>query len=139
MNQFPNATLRKPRYRARRSPCARTSSLIDAQKTLLKIFDCSAQLASCYTRLSWNEPATAMMVYPWDDTFHADAVDMVSAGIARVCETNGVPHVIIRVLSDNADESASADFAAFVQNYKEPFAAIVAVRLTERFATAKAY
>jgi nucleoside phosphorylase len=53
------------------------------------------------------------------ETFHADAVDMVSVGIARVCEANGVPYVIIRVLSDNADESASAAFAGFVQNYPE--------------------
>jgi nucleoside phosphorylase len=57
---------------------------------------------------------------------------MVSAGIARVCEANGVPYVIIRVLSDNADESASATFASFIQNYKEPVTVPVALRLVER-------
>ena len=66
------------------------------------------------------------------ETFDADAVDMVSAGIARVCEANGVPYVIIRVLSDNADESASADFAAFVQKYKEPVTAEIAVRMVDK-------
>jgi adenosylhomocysteine nucleosidase len=66
------------------------------------------------------------------ETFHADAVDMVSAGIARVCEANGVPYVIIRALSDNADESASADFAAFVQKYKEPATASIAVGIIDR-------
>ncbi len=68
------------------------------------------------------------------ETFKADAVDMVSAGIARVCEANGVPYVILRVLSDNADESASADFAAFVQRYREPLTASVAVHLVDAFA-----
>ena len=76
------------------------------------------------------------------DTFHADAVDMVSVGIARVCEANGTPYVIIRVLSDNADESASAAFAGFIQNYpekdsgqaKEPVTVPIALALVERFA-----
>jgi nucleoside phosphorylase len=67
------------------------------------------------------------------ETFHADAVDMVSAGIARVCEANGVPYVILRALSDNADETASADFASFVQKYKEPVTATIAVRLVDEF------
>ncbi len=66
------------------------------------------------------------------ETFDADAVDMVSAGIARVCEANGVPYVILRVLSDNADEFASADFAAFVQKYKEPVTAEIAVRMVDK-------
>jgi nucleoside phosphorylase len=66
------------------------------------------------------------------ETFNADAVDMVSAGIARVCEANGVPYVILRVLSDNADEDASADFAAFVQNYRQPVTAEVALRMIEQ-------
>jgi len=69
------------------------------------------------------------------ETFQADAVDMVSAGIARVCEANGVPYVIIRSLSDNADESASAAFASFMQIAKEPATVPVALALVERFAT----
>jgi nucleoside phosphorylase len=70
------------------------------------------------------------------ETFHADAVDMVSAGIARVCEANGVPCVIIRTLSDNADESASAAFAKFVQSgkEKEPVTVPIALRLIEQVA-----
>jgi adenosylhomocysteine nucleosidase len=68
------------------------------------------------------------------ETFHADAVDMVSAGIARVCEANGVPYVVIRVLSDNADESASAAFANFVQNYKEPVTVRITLELLDRIA-----
>ena len=70
------------------------------------------------------------------ETFHADAVDMVSAGIARVCEANGVPYVLIRALSDNADESASTAFASFVQNSKEPVTVPVTLALVERLAAA---
>jgi nucleoside phosphorylase len=63
----------------------------------------------------------------------ADAVDMVSAGIARVCDANGVPYVIIRVFSDNADESA---FASFLQSgkEKEPVTVPIALRLIEQVA-----
>jgi adenosylhomocysteine nucleosidase len=67
------------------------------------------------------------------ETFQADAVDMVSAGIARVCEANGVPYVILRALSDNADEFASEGFARFVSAYKEPTTAPIAVSLIDRF------
>ncbi len=72
------------------------------------------------------------------ETFHADAVDMVSAGIARVCEANGVPCVIIRVLSDNADESASGAFTRFVQSgkAKDPITVPIAIRLVEQVAPA---
>lgn len=70
------------------------------------------------------------------ETFHADAVDMVSAGIVRVCEANGVPYVIIRVLSDNADESASLAFTRFVQSggAKDPVTVPITVRLVEQVA-----
>jgi nucleoside phosphorylase len=59
---------------------------------------------------------------------------MVSAGIARVCEANGVPYVILRALSDNADEFASEDFALFVNAYKEPATTPIAVSLVDRVA-----
>ena len=68
------------------------------------------------------------------ETFQADAVDMVSIGIARVCEANAVPCLIVRALSDNADESASAAFASFVQNSREPVTVPIALALGERLA-----
>jgi adenosylhomocysteine nucleosidase len=68
------------------------------------------------------------------ETFKADAVDMVSYGIAGVCEANGVPYVVIRVLSDNANESASSDFAAFINTPREPLDARIAVRLLDQIA-----
>jgi adenosylhomocysteine nucleosidase len=67
------------------------------------------------------------------ETFQADAVDMMSAAIAKTCEANDVPFVLIRVLSDDADENASADFAKFIQDYKEPVTARIAIGLIEQF------
>jgi nucleoside phosphorylase len=58
---------------------------------------------------------------------------MVSVGIAHACEANGVPYVIIRVLSDIADESVSVDFAAFVNSYKDPVTPQIALKLVDRF------
>lgn len=40
-------------------------------------------------------------------------VEMEGASVAQVCHMNGVPHVIIRSMSDKADGSAPDNFAAF--------------------------
>jgi len=42
-------------------------------------------------------------------------VDMESASAAQVCFEHGVKFVALRVISDNADESASLDFESFVE------------------------
>jgi hypothetical protein len=39
--------------------------------------------------------------------------------------------VIVRALSDNADESASTAFANFVQNFREPATVPIALALAE--------
>jgi adenosylhomocysteine nucleosidase len=38
---------------------------------------------------------------------------MEGAAVAQVCAMNGVPHVIIRSMSDKADGSAQMNFAEF--------------------------
>jgi adenosylhomocysteine nucleosidase len=43
----------------------------------------------------------------------ADAVDMESAAVAQICRQFGVPCLIIRALSDYADENAQTDFERF--------------------------
>jgi adenosylhomocysteine nucleosidase len=68
------------------------------------------------------------------ETFKADAVDMVSYGIAGVCEANAIPYIVIRLLSDNANESASTDFAAFINTPEEPLDARVAAKLLDQIA-----
>jgi len=44
-------------------------------------------------------------------TFKADCVDMESASIALVSSFNNIPFVIIRSISDHADENTSRDFS----------------------------
>jgi adenosylhomocysteine nucleosidase len=51
-----------------------------------------------------------------ESTFHADCVEMEGAAVAQVCTVNGIPFVIIRSLSDLANEKAELDFESFV-NY----------------------
>ncbi len=49
-----------------------------------------------------------------EETFDADCVEMEGAAVAQVCVINKVPFVIIRSLSDLANEKADVDFEAFV-------------------------
>ncbi len=50
-----------------------------------------------------------------EKTFRADCVEMEGAAVAQVCVINNVPFVIIRSLSDLANEKAEIDFEAFVR------------------------
>jgi 5'-methylthioadenosine/S-adenosylhomocysteine nucleosidase len=49
-----------------------------------------------------------------EKTFRADCVEMEGAAVAQVCAINHVPFLIIRCLSDLANEKAEVDFPAFV-------------------------
>ena len=49
-----------------------------------------------------------------EETFHADCVEMEGAAVAQVCTVNDIPFVIIRSLSDLANEEAEVDFQSFV-------------------------
>jgi adenosylhomocysteine nucleosidase len=44
------------------------------------------------------------------ETFRGDCVDMESAAVAQVCRLNGVPWVIVRAISDSAEEDGIAEF-----------------------------
>jgi len=43
-------------------------------------------------------------------TFRGDCVDMESAAVAQVCQMNGVPWVIVRAISDSAEEDSISEF-----------------------------
>ncbi len=45
--------------------------------------------------------------------FHADCTEMEGAAIAHAAYLNGLPFVIIRAISDKADDSASMDYPVF--------------------------
>ncbi|MPQ44313.1 5'-methylthioadenosine/adenosylhomocysteine nucleosidase [Clostridium tarantellae] len=48
-----------------------------------------------------------------EDYFNASAVEMESAAIAQVCHINNIPFVIIRSISDNANNGAHMDYEKF--------------------------
>lgn len=48
--------------------------------------------------------------------FDCDIADMESMGIYLACKQNNIPCVMIKAISDNADESASEDFVSLISN-----------------------
>ena len=61
------------------------------------------------------------------DTFGAYAVEMEGAAIGQAAWLNQVPFLIIRAISDNADDSTGMEYNTF-----ERLAAEHSVRLTEK-------
>ena len=62
------------------------------------------------------------------ETFHGDCVEMEGAAIAHASFLNGIPFIIIRAISDKADDSAEMDYPTF-----ERKAAQTCAKLTEFF------
>jgi adenosylhomocysteine nucleosidase len=60
------------------------------------------------------------------EELHGACTEMEGAAVAQVCAMNGVPHVIIRSMSDKADGSAHMNFAEFTQLAAEHSYRIVA-------------
>lgn len=60
--------------------------------------------------IAWEEKRREL----WEG-FQALAVDMEGGAVAQVCFQNSVPFVIIRCISDLADESAEFDYEQFVE------------------------
>ena len=55
----------------------------------------------------------------------ADAVEMEGAAVAQICWQQGVPCLVIRSLSDLADEAADTDFEMFLKTAAQNSAALV--------------
>lgn len=53
------------------------------------------------------------------NTFNADAVEMEGAGVAQVCAMIGVPFLMFRVISDEANNAAEVDFDKFLEQSSE--------------------
>jgi len=61
-------------------------------------------------------------------TFAGSCVEMEGASVAQVCHMNGIPHVVIRSMSDKADGSAHINFSAFtVEAANRSFAIVNAI------------
>ncbi len=66
----------------------------------------------------------------------ADAVEMEGAAVAQVCHQHGVPCIVIRSISDEADENAGRDLEEFYRTAAANSAALV-LRLVEVIAGAE--
>jgi adenosylhomocysteine nucleosidase len=64
----------------------------------------------------------------------ADAVEMEGAAIAQICYQGGIAHIVIRGISDTADEKAAADVNTF-QNIAIENAAAVVCEMAELLGT----
>ena len=53
------------------------------------------------------------------NTFNADAVEMEGASVAQVCAMIGVPFFMLRVISDEANDTADVDFDKFLETSSE--------------------
>jgi adenosylhomocysteine nucleosidase len=70
-----------------------------------------------------SEPLTKKRIR---DNFEGLCTEMEGAAIAQTAHLNGIPFLVIRAISDKADNSAYTDFSVFIKQ-----AAIRSLRLTE--------
>jgi adenosylhomocysteine nucleosidase len=64
-------------------------------------------------------------------------VEMEGAAVAQVCHEHAVPFVVIRTVSDSADEGATMDFPRFIRHVASTYSRGIVRQLladTERFA-----
>ena len=65
------------------------------------------------------------------ETFGADCTEMEGTAIAHTAWTNGIPFVIVRAISDKADESVSVSYEEFEKKAAEHCASMI-LNMTER-------
>lgn len=59
------------------------------------------------------------------ETFHGDCAEMEGAAIAQACYLNGLSYLVVRAISDKADDSAQMDYPTFEKKAAEHCAALV--------------
>lgn len=59
-----------------------------------------------------NDPVRKTLIA---ETFKGVAVEMEGGAVGQVCTINKVPFVVIRVISDSADDEANVDFPVFLE------------------------
>ena len=65
------------------------------------------------------------------DELEGDCVEMEGAAVGQVCTLNDVPYLVVRAISDRADESSDVDFQAFLHEAAETSAQVVLHLLEE--------
>ena len=65
-------------------------------------------------------------------TFGAEAVEMEAGAIAQAAFVNGVPYVVIRVISDEADGRATVDYPVFMHEAAKTSSEVVLAWLAHR-------
>lgn len=67
------------------------------------------------------------------DSKHADlcimnalAVEMEGASVAQICEDYSIPYIVIRIISDKADHSATIDFGTFISGIANKYSSEIA-------------
>jgi len=61
------------------------------------------------------------------DSEKAQAVEMEGAAVAQICEEYNKPYLIIRIISDKADHSATIDLNAFIENISNHYSRGIAL------------
>ncbi len=96
------------------------SSIFMADEKLIKLADkcCKEELADVNTFVgrvvSGDQFISGKDKKTWlIDTFSGYCTEMEGAAIAHACYLNNIPFLIIRAISDKADDSASMDYPAF--------------------------
>jgi adenosylhomocysteine nucleosidase len=60
------------------------------------------------------------------ETLNADAVEMEGAAVAQICYQRRIPHLVVRSISDKADETAREDSMMFQEMAAKNSAALIA-------------
>lgn len=60
-----------------------------------------------------------------EQRYQADAVEMEGAAIGQICYQHSIPFLVIRSISDSADDSASVDFNEFISKAAKNSALLV--------------
>lgn len=84
-----------------------------AKKSALKVFDKDKVREGRI--LSGDQFINGIEKINWlKDTFQGEACEMEGASVAHVCQLFNIPFVILRAISDKANEEAKMDFSEFV-------------------------
>lgn len=72
-----------------------------------------------------------------EDQNALSAVEMEGAAVAQVCAEHDTPFIIIRIVSDKADEKAQINFMDFIESLASQYAAACVTRMLQHFCVLK--